>query len=245
MGILDFFSREAGQERRRALDSLLSQFIPPTARPQFNLLGELNPVVAMERAGQDAQRIGATQGWERVGATGDMLSNMAGVVAPALAMRGAGRPVAQAVEEGLLGFSTSPQGLALGDFVADEFGGLRLFRGDTESSERITGGIGEGLLFGTPYEDVARLYGDKISQFYLPDGARVLTEGSKEFSQVTGRKKGPLLRNLRLGENLTSAANDAIERARAAGYDAVEFNSTRDMGVAVLNPNIVLGRHAP
>lgn len=42
MGILDFFSREAGQERRRALDSLLSQFIPPTARPQFNLLGELN-----------------------------------------------------------------------------------------------------------------------------------------------------------------------------------------------------------
>lgn len=137
MGILDFFSREAGQERRRALDSLLSQFIPPTARPQFNLLGELNPVVAMERAGQDAQRIGATQGWERVGATGDMLSNMAGVVAPALAMRGAGRPVAQAVEEGLLGFSTSPQGLALGDFVADEFGGVG-FRGLLGNDQNVT-----------------------------------------------------------------------------------------------------------
>ena len=130
MGILDFFSREAGQERRRALDSLLSQFIPPTARPQFNLLGELNPVVAMERAGQDAQRIGATQGWERGAAIGDMLSNMAGVVAPALALRGAGRPVAQAVEEGLLGFSTSPQGLALGDFVADEFGGVGIGAAD-------------------------------------------------------------------------------------------------------------------
>jgi hypothetical protein len=172
MGILDFFSREAGQERRRALDSLLSQFIPPTARPQFNLLGELNPVVAMERAGQDAQRIGATQGWERVGATGDMLSNMAGVVAPALAMRGAGRPVAQAVEEGLLGFSTSPQGLALGDFVADESGGLRLYHGSPHDFDRFSMdkiGTGEGAqayghgLYFAESEDVARNYRDNLS----------------------------------------------------------------------------------
>lgn len=118
--------------------------------------------------------------------------------------------------------------------------GMKLYRGTNDSGERITGGIGEGLLFGTPHEDVARLYGDQISQFELPSHAKVLTEGTGEFSQVTGRKKGPLLRNLRQGENLRDAANEAIARAKEAGYDAVHFNSMRDMGVAVLNPHIVV-----
>lgn len=119
-------------------------------------------------------------------------------------------------------------------------GGMNLYRGTNDSGERITGGIGEGLFFGTPHEDVARLYGDQISQFELPSHAKVLTEGSGEFSQLTGRKKGPLLRNLRAGENLRDAANEAIARAKEAGYDAVHFNSMRDMGVAVLNPDILV-----
>lgn len=119
-------------------------------------------------------------------------------------------------------------------------GGMNLYRGTNDSGESITGGIGEGLLFGTPHEDVARLYGDQISQFELPSHARVLTEGTGEFSQITGRKKGPLLRSLRQGENLRDAANEAIARAKEAGYDAVHFNSMRDMGVAVINPSIVV-----
>lgn len=119
-------------------------------------------------------------------------------------------------------------------------GGMNLYRGTNDSGERITGGIGEGLFFGTPHEDVARLYGDRISQFELPSHAKILTEGSGEFSKVTNRKKGPLLRNLRAGENLRDAANEAIARAKEAGYDAVHFNSMRDMGVAVLNPDILV-----
>jgi hypothetical protein len=119
-------------------------------------------------------------------------------------------------------------------------GGMNLYRGTNDSGESITGGIGEGLLFGTPHEDVARLYGDQISQFELPSHAKVLTEGTGEFSQITGRKKGPLLRSLRQGENLRDAANEAIARAKEAGYDAVHFNSMRDMGVAVINPSIVV-----
>jgi hypothetical protein len=125
------------------------------------------------------------------------------------------------------------------DFAIDDFGGLRLYRGTNDSGERITGGIGEGLLFGTPHEDVARLYGDNVTSFELPDGAKILTEGTKEFADITGRKRGPLLRTMQPGENLVSAANEAIERARAAGYDAVDFNSTRDMGVAIINRDVV------
>lgn len=261
--ILNFLSPEAGQARRRKLDLALMELIPPEMRPQLGLVAEMNPVVSMERAGTAAGRVAnpSLSGWERMAAAGDTLSNMAGVVGPAAAARRVGMPVANAVQETLLGMAMSPEAVAaknVGNAVVERlnqpgpmpttysnpiFGGMKLYRGDTGSSERITNGIGEGLLFGTPYEDVARLYGNNISQFELPDGARVLTEGSKEFSKVTGRKKGPLLRNLRPGENLTSAANEAIERARAAGYDAVEFNSMRDMGVAVLNPSIV--RSAP
>ena len=205
MGILDFFSREAGQERRRALDSLLSQFIPPTARPQFNLLGELNPVVAMERAGQDAQRIGATQGWERVGATGDMLSNMAGVVAPALAMRGAGRPVAQAVEEGLLGFSTSPQGLALGDFAADEDGALRLFHGSPHDFDRFSMdkiGTGEG----------AQAYGHGL---YFAENRGV----AESYRDALGAK-GDILYDRLSEQDLSEAGIAELTRRRAAYEDA-------------------------
>ena len=121
-----------------------------------------------------------------------------------------------------------------------------LYRGtDPDSSERIQGGIGQGHLFATPHRDVAELYGSKISKMRLRPEAKVLVEGSPDFAAVTGRKHGPLLRTMRHGENLRDAANDAIEKALQHGYDAVEFNSMRDLGTAILNPNAVIHEDEP
>lgn len=112
--ILNFLSPEAGQARRRKLDLALMELIPPEMRPQLGLVTEMNPVVSMERAGTAAGRVAnpSLSGWERMAAAGDTLSNMAGVVGPAAAARRVGMPVANAVQETLLGMAMSPEAVA-------------------------------------------------------------------------------------------------------------------------------------
>ena len=136
MGILDYFTPEARQGNRQALEGLLMQFIPPEMRPQLNLLAELNPVVSMERAGQDAQQLFAPDQTllDRLAAGGRMASNMAGVVAPAMVAGRAGVPVANAVQDVLTGYAPMVQ-----PFMADEFGGFRLYQGSPHNfaAERL------------------------------------------------------------------------------------------------------------
>lgn len=136
MGIFDYFTPEARRGNRQALEGLLMQFIPPEMRPQLNLLAELNPVVSMERAGQDAQQLFAPDQtlMDRLAAGGRMASNMAGVVAPAMVAGRAGVPVANAVQEALTGYAPMVQ-----PFMADEFGGFRLYQGSPHNfaAERL------------------------------------------------------------------------------------------------------------
>lgn len=125
-----FFSREAGQNRRAWLDETVNYFTPPELRGPLGLLNEANPVTSMERASTASQTMLApeTSGWGRVAAGGDMLSNMAGVVAPAMVASKAGLPAVNAIEEGLLGFAPGMPAAA-GNFLADEFGGVPLYGG--------------------------------------------------------------------------------------------------------------------
>lgn len=111
-----------------------------------------------------------------------------------------------------------------------------LYRGTTGSTERIKGGIGEGLLFAAKDEPTAKLYGQIIEKIGVHPDANILIEGNKEFSKVTKRRQGKIINNMRKGENLKSASDDVIEKAKLAGYDAVDFNSMKDIGVAILNP---------
>jgi hypothetical protein len=148
--IASFMSPEAGQQRRAWLERQagnLSQYVPPELRRVGSAAAELNPVTSMERAGQASQTMFApgTSGWGRVGAAGDMLSNVAGVVAPGVAAKGSAK-TAQAIEEMLLGASM-PQREALRQFAGDDSGALRLFHGsphdfDKFSMDKI--GTGEG-----------------------------------------------------------------------------------------------------
>ena len=167
-----FFSREAGQKRRAWLDETVNYFTPPELRGPLWLINEANPVTSMERASTASQTMLApeTSGWGRVAAGGDMLSNMAGVVAPAMVAGKAGLPAVNAIEEGLLGWAPGMPAAA-GNFVADEFGGLRLYHGsphdfDKFSMDKI--GTGEGAqayghgLYFTESDTIARHYRDKV-----------------------------------------------------------------------------------
>lgn len=167
MSIFDFFTREAGQERRRAIEGLLTQFIPPEMRPQLGLLAEAQPIRGAERAGQGAVRVMNTQGMDRVQAIGDTLSEMAGVVAPAMVAGRAGVPVANAVQDVLTGYSPMVQ-----PFLADESGALRLYHGSPHDFDRFSMskiGTGEGAqayghgLYFAENEGVARGYRDALT----------------------------------------------------------------------------------
>ena len=90
----------------------------------------LNPIAALPDAMDASQRMFAPDatGMERVAAGGDMLSGMAGVLAPVAGAVRAGTSGARALMEGLLGGSPTTQ--AAGDvarnFAADEYGGVSL-----------------------------------------------------------------------------------------------------------------------
>jgi hypothetical protein len=110
-----FFSREAGQARRRALDDLLGGgadfFFGPTGIPdRLRSVGELlNPVAAMEEASVQAGRAADPEltGRERLGAAGMSAANVAMFGIPgALAARGY-LPTSEAVAETLTGIGVA------------------------------------------------------------------------------------------------------------------------------------------
>lgn len=130
MGVLDFLlnAREAGRGKRAELEDAITYYIPPEMRGLLGLATEMNPVVGMENAGQDAQRMVAPgmSGWDRMAAAGDMASNMAGVMLPMAGAGRAGVSTANAIEEVLTGMSRSPAASGVMDFATGDFGGVPL-----------------------------------------------------------------------------------------------------------------------
>lgn len=129
MGLMDFFTPEAGQKRRNWLEAQLGgmwEYVPPELRPWMGVANEMNPVVSMERAGGSARAVADpnVKGWDKVAAVGDTASNMANALAPVVMGSSGAVPAANAVEEALMGWSaSSPMAYAARDFVTDEFGG--------------------------------------------------------------------------------------------------------------------------
>tara|TARA_R110000764_G_scaffold20951_2_gene53350 strand:- start:1929 stop:3626 length:1698 start_codon:yes stop_codon:yes gene_type:complete len=122
MGILDFFSNEARQQRGAAMDQFgrdVGYYVPPELRGLLGFAAEMTPSATLDRASQKSSRMlapGRTP-MQRVGDFGEMLSETAGVVAPVVVAGRAGLPVADAVQEAYLGFSVPTR--ATGRAVAD------------------------------------------------------------------------------------------------------------------------------
>ena len=174
MSIWDFFSRDAGQARRRELEDAITYFVPPEMRGILGLAAEANPVVSMERAGQDEQTVFAPDValMDRLAAGGRMASNMAGVLAPAVAGRAVGMPAAQALEEGLLGLSATPEAAAVRGFMADESGALSLGRDRQAVADRLarsaaTDGVTLDVAPLTQDENAAQFFGHAGPEVWL------------------------------------------------------------------------------
>ena len=111
---MDFFTADAGQRRRAALDEFgrdIGYYVPPELRNLLGFAAEMTPTATLERAGQASQQMLAPDrtAMERVGDLGTMLSETAGVAAPIMVANRAAMPIADAVQEGLLGFSVGAQ----------------------------------------------------------------------------------------------------------------------------------------
>ena len=81
--------------------------IPPNLRPLAVCVADSTPTAATVRAMRKAQDVVAPNRTvaQRVGDTGGILSEIAGIVAPAAVANRAGLTAADAIQEGLLGFS--------------------------------------------------------------------------------------------------------------------------------------------
>ena len=121
--IWDFFSQDAGQRRRRALDEFVSgveKFIPPNLRPAASAAAQMNPIQGMQDAMQAGNIVfNREQTAEaRKRAALDLGIEMAMALTPAaLAARGYLTPI-QGVMESLLGGSPAQQQ------IAEDFGRL-------------------------------------------------------------------------------------------------------------------------
>jgi hypothetical protein len=182
VGLLDLLmqARESGRGARADLENSINYYIPPELRGLLGFAAEANPVVSMERAGQDAQRLvqPGLSGWDRMAAAGDMASNMAGVLAPMAAGRAVGMPAVRALEEGLLGMSMTPEAAAVRQFAVRDDGGVKLYHGSprTDLTELLPGQEGTGALgpgvYGSPFNQTAGLYardGGRVYDFEAPD----------------------------------------------------------------------------
>ena len=123
--IFDFFSREAGQNRRRALDEAVSDFMtsitPPNLRPTVEFVGQANPLQGMSDSMAASEIVFDPEqtAEARKRAALDMGLEMALALTPAaLAARGYLTPV-QGVMEGLLG--GSPTQTAITDDLVERF----------------------------------------------------------------------------------------------------------------------------
>jgi len=106
-------------------------------------------------------------------------------------------------------------------------------RGDTR---RISTGdlTWDAYVFVTDSPEGARTYGTNIEEVLLDPSARILREGTSEFTRVAGR--------WRKGESLHAFVTRAARQARALGYDVIHFKRQTDVGTAIMNPAVIIGR---
>jgi hypothetical protein len=131
--ITEFLSPEAGQRRRAALDEFgrdIGYYVPPEMRGILGMVAEATPTASIDRASQSAVRMvqpGRTMG-QRVGDLGGLLSETAGVVAPAMVAPRAGMTAAQAAQEMFMMPAAGVDDAAR-QFMVDDSGALRLWHG--------------------------------------------------------------------------------------------------------------------
>jgi hypothetical protein len=232
-GILNFFGSEAGQRRRAALNDLgrnIGYYIPPELRGLLGAAAEMTPTSTLERAARASQSMVAPNrtASERIGDLGTMLSETAGVVAPAMVANRAAMPAAQAVQESLLGFSSGAG--SIGEVAANTY----------RMGQMLQPPSGFAAPPGRP------------SNVRMPDGqqfeARPINEieqAAFDYLKSTGMDTAPMTQYPPFSEEragLIAAAYDMMQHdpsspAVRRAYDAMiqetldQYNALRDRGI--------------
>lgn len=201
MGLMDFFTQEAGQKRRAWLNeaerSLLATLFGPHGRERADSAARLadmfNPVTGVSEAMQGGRQAYEGEGWDRVEGLGRMSSGVAATVAPAFAGKAGGDAVAKIVDS-LLGWNPTKQAIGddVGRFAGDEFGGIKAYHGsphdfDQFSMDHIGAGegaqvYGHGLYFAENPE-VARAYQTALTK---PHMGGVVVDGARRATPAGG-----------------------------------------------------------
>ena len=196
--LLDAILGMSGQERTEALRQLgrdLEYYVPPELRGILGFAAEMTPTATLERAAQAGGEMLAPDrtAMERLGSAGQMLSETAGVAAPMMVAGRAAMPAAQAIPEGLLGFSVAADDVGrrvidrlnqpgpvptmysnpVGRAADDAPTGILAYHGSPHDFDRFSMskiGTGEGAqayghgLYFAEAEPVAKGYRDQISK---------------------------------------------------------------------------------
>lgn len=97
-----------------------------------------------------------------------------------------------------------------------------------------------GLTFMARKPESARNYGESIEVITAKPGAKILYSEMPEFWKLIKRRRPPngfIGSALRRGETVREVVNDAIDKAKAAGYDALSFEQDADIGTIIFNEN--------
>jgi hypothetical protein len=216
-----FFADPQAQEdmRRRALSMAQSGARGFTT----GLLGGPVDLANMAMGGAGGERPVMGSEW-----VGDKLSGM-GLLSGK--PEGAGQTLAE-LGGGLLNPGGAVKGAALATMAAVPKS-MKLYRGTNGSTEKISTGSPEWdkHLFAATSPEQAKMYGSSVQEMTVKDSAKVLRESSKDFRSLVGP--------LKKGENLVDYGTRATAAAKEAGYDVLNFDKWKDLGVAVLNRGAV------
>jgi hypothetical protein len=172
-----------------------------------NLNEALNPMVAIQNSQKASRRMFEPNisGWDRLAAAGDMLSNVAGVVAPAALSARAGVPAATALMESLIG--GSPTMAAVGDTARDV--GRKIVERANQRGPVPVMGSNFGNVLGDRGVTIANK-GDNMFEVKVggkPAGELSLSEGNGLFF-MDDAMLSPEFR----GKGVGSAAYDLVEK---------------------------------
>ena len=168
---------------------MFDQFFNGTGIPErVNALNSLlNPVVALGEAGQHSRNMLAPgrAPMQRVSDAGQMLSGMAGTVAPMWAASKGAVPTTNAIVDALTGINMG----GAPEFLADEFGGVKLdFRGDYAGTHTAP-----KLERGATLDNPADIWGDDI---YSSNAMRYFGTGDdkldrESFGAILAARQNP------------------------------------------------------
>ena len=96
----------------------------------------------------------------------------------------------------------------------------------------------KGMTFVARNPESARNYGSHIETIVAKPEAKLLYSESPEFWKLVKRRRPPngyIGSALRYKETTIEAINDAIQKAKSNGYDALSFEQDADIGTIILN----------